>query len=434
MKEVVNIFDSKSFAVVGVSRNKNKVGRIIYDNLLKNGIKVVGINSKAEQISNHRIYKDISLIPFDVDCVIIATPKESVPLILRQAGRKKIPNAIIITSGFSEANENKLENRLLQISKEENIRILGPNCFGYVNTDTNTNTTFFQGDIKKGNIGFISQSGAISSSMLDKIGKFSKLITLGNALDIGFTESLEYLINDKNTSIICLYIESLSANEGQKFIDISKKSKKTIIALKSGKTKSGQKAATTHTSALATNSKIYSGIFKQAGIIEVDSITEMFQIASIINRYSKIENNFAIITNAGGYGVLISDYCEENKINLVDLKQETLNNLDKILPENWSKNNPLDILGDADSNRYESVLKILQEQSYIKNLIVILTPQYMSEPEKTAKLLSHIKKPIFCCFLGGEKIKTSLEILQNDKIINFSEPERLCKILGKIIN
>ncbi len=433
MKERLSVFESKSFVVVGVSRDRNKVGHIIFKNLLKAKQKVFGVNPKAEQILGQKIYKDIFSIPFKIDCLIIATPKETVPLILRQAGEKGVPFCIIITAGFGEANDNKLEERIKQIAKEENIRILGPNCFGYVNTDLNVNTTFFDGDIKRGDIGFISQSGAISAAMMDKIGKFSKLITLGNAVDISFSESLEYLINDPLTSVVCLYIEGLSVNEGKQFIDISRKSKKPIIALKSGKTKSGQKAASTHTSSLATNSKIYSGIFQQAGIIEVTSISEMFQIALIVNRFPKLENNVVILTNAGGFGVLMSDYCDENNINLVRLREETINELNKILPLNWSHNNPIDILGDANSDRYQKVLDILEKDSSIKTIIVILTPQYMAEPEKTAKILSYVKKPLFTCFIGGEKMLGSQKILQVNKIINSSEPEKLCGILSKIV-
>ncbi len=434
MKEARDFFNSKSFVVVGASRNKNKIGNIIFRNLLNSKVKVFGVNPKIEQLLNQKVYKDVYSVPSSIDCAIIATPKETVPLLLRQIGEKKIPFAIIISSGFGETNNDKLEQRILQIAKEESIRLLGPNCFGYVNSELGVNTTFFEGEIKKGNIGFISQSGAISAALMDKIGKFSKLITLGNAIDIGFSETLKYLIEDKQTSVICMYIESLTAREGQKFIEIAKKSSKPIIALKSGKTRAGQKAASTHTSALATDSKIYSGIFQQSKIIECTSISEMFQIALVVTRYPNIQNDFVILTNAGGFGVLTSDYCEKSNLNLTNLSKNTLTNLSKVLPENWSKNNPIDIMGDADSERYRNVLDILAKDSSVKNLIVILTPQYMAEPAKTAKIISEVRKPIFSCFIGGEKLGKALEIFRHNQIINTNEPEKLCTILERIIH
>ncbi len=434
MNEVNKFFASKSFAVIGASRDTNKVGHIIFKNLLDTKQNVVGINPKAEHILNRKIYKDIFEVPYKIDCLIIATPPQTVPAILRQAGRKRIPFAVIITAGFGETENHKLEKQILEIAKEENIRLLGPNCFGYIDTSKNINTTFYTGEVQKGTVAFLSQSGAIGSAMLDKIGKFSKFVSLGNAIDLTFTDFVEYLIKDKETKVICLYIESLSVNEGRRFIDICKKSTKPIIAIKSGKTKSGQKAASTHTSSLASDSKIYTGIFNQSKIIEATSITEMFNIAKIKLKYPIIKNKGVIITNAGGYGVLTSDYCEENNIHLTKLSPKTIGKLNTVLPKNWSHNNPIDIIGDATSQRYNDTLQIIEKDPTINFVILLLTPQYMSEPEKTAKILLKFKKPIFTSFIGGKQVLEARKFLNQFKVLNYSEPENMCKIIGKVLD
>lgn len=432
--EVKTFFEAKTIAVVGASREPTKVGHIIFKNLLKSNKNIVPINPKATEILGKKVYQDLLEVPYHIDLIIIATPPKTVPLIIRQAGRKKIPTASIISAGFSEIGENEIEQRLKDVAEQEGIRLLGPNSFGILDGHNNFNATFFEGEIKKGNIGFISQSGAIGSAVLDKYQKFSKFISLGNAIDIKFTDLVEYLVQDSNTKIICLYIESLTKNEGRRFIDICKKSQKPIIAIKGGTSEQGQHAAKSHTAALATDSKVYTGVFKQAGIIPAESITQMFNIAKILEKYSKISKKIAIVTNAGGFGVLTTDYCNKNNLILPKLSSQTLSKLNQVLPENWSRNNPIDIIGDASSKRYIDTLSILEKDSTIDTIIVVLTPQYMSEPEKTAKVLLKIKKPIFALFLGGQQIKQARLFMNQFGIINFTEPKELCEALGKILN
>lgn len=435
MKEVVkNIFEAKTYAVVGVSRNEKKVGNIIFKNLLKSHKKVIGINPHSKKILNQEIYSDLTETPYNIDVIIIASPAKTIPLILRQAGKRKIKYAIIISAGFSESNNKELEEHIKTVAIEENIRILGPNSFGIIDTHQNLNTTFYSGEFNKGDIGFISQSGAIASAMLDKINSFSKFASVGNSIDINFNNLIDYLIHDNKTKIICLYIESLQKNTGREFIQICKKSKKPIIVLKGGKSNSGQNAAKSHTAALATNTRIYEGAFKQAKLIQVDSVTEMFNVAKILNQYQNIKKNTTIITNAGGFGVLLADYCEKYSIPLTKLSQKTIELLNKILPQNWSKNNPIDIIGDATPQDYKKVLEIIEKDKETENIILILTPQHTSQPEKVASILKTTKKPLFTSFIGGEKVNQAKNILQKNKIIHFSEPQHLCQILSKIIN
>lgn len=434
MKEVVkNIFEAKTYAVIGVSRDEKKVGHIIFKNLLKSNKKVIGINPNTKKILNQEIFPDLIETPYNIDVIIIASPAKTIPLILRQAGKRKIKYALIISAGFSESNNKELEEHIKRVAIEENIRILGPNSFGIIDTYQNLNTTFYSGNLNKGNIGFISQSGAIASAMLDKINSFSKFASLGNSIDINFNHLIDYLIYDDTTKIICLYIESLQKNTGREFIEICKKSKKPIIVLKGGNSKSGQSAAKSHTAALAIDSNIYQGAFKQAKLIQVNSVTEMFNVARILEKYSTINKNTTIITNAGGFGVLSADYCEEYGIPLTKLSQKTIESLNKILPSNWSKNNPIDIVGDATPEDYKKVLNIIEKDKETENIILILTPQHTSQPEKVASILNTIKKPLFTCFIGGEKINEANKIIQKNKIINFSEPEQLCQTISKII-
>ena len=227
-------------------------------------------------------------------------------------------------------------------------------------------------------------------------------------------------------------MEGLKKQRGRKFIETCRKCKKPIIALKSGKSKSGQKAAASHTAALASNYHIYSGIFKQANIIETYSITEMFNIAKILEKHNITKKRALIITNAGGFGVLTTDYCEKNKIKIAVIPEKIKKNLDSFLPPTWSKNNPVDIIGDATENRYKKTLKLLDKENFFDFFIVLLTPQVMSEPLETAKILPTLTKPIFACFIGDKQTKEATDYLHKNGIINFNEPKKLCEALGKI--
>ena len=257
-----------------------------------------------------------------------------------------------------------------------------------------------------------------------------------------FTDFIEYYSKDKETKVITLYMESLKQEEGKKFIEVCKKCKKPIIALKAGKSQKGQEAAKSHTAALASEQGVYSGIFRQAGIIETNNIEELFNAARILEKYSKIGNKALIITNAGGLGVLTADSCEENKIELPSLKQSTIEKLNKILPQAWSKHNPVDILGDALAKDYEKTIQSLEqeEKQNFDFFIILLTPQYMTEELATAKIIANIQskskinKPVFACFLGGNKIKGAEELMNKNNIIHFEDVREMCECLGKIVD
>ena len=429
---VKGVFEAKSFAVVGVSREEDKVGHVIFKNLISRGIKAFPINPNAECILGKQCYKSL-LEAEKVECAIIAVPAKIVPQILNEMIKKGIKNAVIISAGFSEAGNEKLNEEIKKISEKGKINILGPNTLGFINPYDNINATFYDGMPEKGKIAFLSQSGAIGAAILDRGYKLSGFVSLGNSLLTNFSDFIEYFSNDKNTEVIALYLESLNENKGKRFIEACKKCKKPIIALKAGKTQTGNRAANSHTAALASEEGIYEGIFKQCKIIEADSIRELFQIAELYISIKKPGKKACIVTNAGGPGVLCSDYCIKNGIELPELPEKVKNELTKILPGGWSKNNPVDILGDAKAELYLQAIRILEKENFFDFFIVLLTPQYMTEPYKTAEVIINTKaKPAVACFIGGEKVKLSFNHLK-DKICVFGELKDMCEVLGKIV-
>lgn len=436
-------FNAKTFAVVGASRDANKVGHIIFRNLLESGKKIIPVNPNAKEIIGHRSYSDLLEVPYQIDCIVIAIPAKFVPLVLRQAQKRNIKAAVILSAGFSEVGDDKLENRIIEIAEESGMKIIGPNSYGFIDMSQNLNTTYYAPKsytkessmwrkFDRGSTAFISQSGAIGSAVLDMSQKLSGFVSVGNSAQLDVSDFIEYYSNDKNTKVISIYLESLREGKGRRFLDVCKKCKKPIIVLKSGKSRAGQKAAQSHTAALASEAGVYNGILKQAGVIQADSIKQLFKIAKVLEKYPRVGNSVAIITNAGGLGVLTSDACEINNIKMPSLSKTAMEKLDKVLPSNWSHNNPIDLVGDALPEDYEKALQIVEREKFDFSFI-LLTPQKMTEALKTAKVLMKAKKPVFACFLGREQIKEAKEFMKRFGIINFDYPREMCETIGKLI-
>ncbi len=426
------VLESKSFAVVGASRENYKVGNVIFKNLIERGIKAFPVNPNTDEILGKKCYKNIKDISEKVDCAIIAVKSEIVPAALNDAAEKGIKNAVVISAGFSEAGNFKLEEDIKKICEKNSIKLIGPNTLGIINTLTNVNASFFEHMPRQGKIAFLSQSGAIGTAVLDMNIGFSGFISLGNMALTDFSELIDYFSNDRNTEVITLYIESLKKGKGREFIEACKRCKKPIVALKAGKTPVGKKAASSHTAALASEEGVYEGIFKQCRIIEADSIKQMFQIADFIVKLKAVGKNACVISNAGGLGVLCSDYCYKNGINIPELGENIIEKLNNLLPPGWSKNNPVDILGDAKAELYEKTFHVLENYKTFDFFIMLLTPQYMTEPEKTAEAVLKIKeKPVLACFMGEKSIEKAREML-SEKIPVFSEVKEMCEVLGKV--
>jgi acetyltransferase len=400
-------FAPKTIAVIGASNNPGKVGNVLMKKLSRFKGKVIPINIKHKKILGEKAYPSLIKYPKKIDLAIITIPAKIVKNILKDCGRKKIKNVIIISAGFAERGNKKLEQKIIKIAKKYKINLLGPNCFGITNPYLNLDTTFANTSAKKGNIAFISQSGALWSYLSDisasngKFG-FSGFVSLGNMADLSFSDFIEYFNKDKKTKKIILYIEKLK--QGKKFIDICKKSKKEIIAIKAGKTEKGSRAAISHTGSLATDFEIYKGAFKQADIKLADSLSSAFNFKeSKIKIPIKIKGKkVVIITNAGGAGALITDY---------------------LVKKGFDVKPPIDLIGTALSKEYELALNKLKKEKFYDFVIAILTPQKMSEPEKTAKVIVEFSKnkPVIAFFLGDASIKKAEQILEKNNVPCFTK-------------
>ena len=406
-----NFFSPESIAVVGASDNPKKVGHILMKKLLNFKGKVIPINPQHREVLGKKSYASLTEYSGDLDLVIIAIPSQKVEKIIEECGKKQIKNVIVISAGFSEIKNFELEARIVEVAKRYKINLLGPNCFGIANPYLNLDTTFANTTARKGDIAFISQSGALWSSISDlSVGKFgfSGFVSLGNMACLNFYNFIKHFDEDKKTKTIVLYIEKLK--QGKKFIEICKKSKKEIIAIKAGRTKQGSEATVSHTGSLATDFEIYKGAFKQANIRHADSLFSAFNYARLKIRPKG--NRIVILTNAGGAGVLMADYCIEQELNLVKA--------------------PIDLLGTATAKDYETALNKLKNQNFYDSVIVILTPQKMSESEKTAKEIVEFSKTksVIACFLGGDSVKKAKELLEKNNVPCFNNLKDVTEVLG----
>ncbi len=407
------LFNPGDVAVVGVSRHKNKVGRIIFDNLIGK-VKVYPVNPHAKRIEGHKVYKSVLDIEGPVDLAVVAVPSPVVPSVMEEIGKKRIPYAVIISAGFSESGDKSLARKVFEIANKYGVRLVGPNSMGIITNGLNITFTNFK--IKKGKMAFISQSGALGTGVLDKLTNLnvglSKFISVGNQLDLCISDFISFLDRDDNTKVIFVYVEGLK--DGNKFFEACKKAHTPIIVLKGGKSKKGSKAAKSHTASMSTDISIWKGVLNQLKIPMVNSVGDLINSALAIERFGKIGRRGVVVTNAGGLGVLISDAIGDL---LVDLDDVTLNALNGILPPHWSKGNPIDIIGDADSKRYEKVIDYLISTGKFDFIVVGFTPQAMSEPVKTAKKLLKFNFPIFPLFLGGVEVEMAQDILKKKFVV-----------------
>jgi len=425
-------FEAKSVAVIGASNKKGKVGYALAKHLQEFQGKKYWINKKRSTIFGDESVSSILEIKGKVDLAIIAIPAVFVKQVLEECGEKGIKNVIIISAGFGEAGNIEAQNELLTIADVYGIRILGPNNFGVVNTSTGLDCTFAKARPRKGKVGFISQSGALWSAIAEysqrhNVG-FSKFASLGDMADVDFNELINYLEKDKDTKVIMLYIETL--RDGRKFIDIVKKCKKPVIVVKAGRTKAGAKAAHSHTGSLAGEYNVYRAAFKQAGAFFVENLSGALNLAKYLSMQKVPEgNNVVIVTNAGGPGILCADFLIEHGLEVVKLPK----GIRFDLPKAWSHNNPIDVLGDADADRYKAVLDVLANKKFYDSLIVIFTPQQMADAGKIAqeivKFSRKSKVPTVCGFLGYKGVEDAEIILEKNQIPCFFELERAAELL-----
>lgn len=436
MSDLENFFYPKSIAIIGASNKFGKVGNALMSNLKKfNGI-VYPINLNEKNIFGKKSYKSVLDINEKIDLAVIAIPEKGVYSVLEECGKKEIKNVIIITAGFGETGNHEGQEKLIKITKKHNIRVLGPNNFGCVNPYINLDTSFSKLTPEKGDIALISQSGAlwvyISQLSLEQFG-FSIFASLGNMIDVDFADIIGYLDNDKNTKVIVCYIETLK--DGKKFMNICKKSKKPVVVIKAGTTSVGQKAALSHTGSLAGEIEIYKAAFKQCGVYLAETVEDAFDKAQFLTYQELNGKRTVIITNGGGLGVLCADYCAKNNLDIVKLPESLIKHLD--LSHNWSRNNPIDLVGDADEKKYKEIFLKLEENNFYDNVIVILSQQEMINALKVSKEIvdfkKRSKKNVVCCLVGiGDNINKSKKLLKENGILSFFEPERCAKVLRNI--
>lgn len=430
-------FNPGSVAIVGASRTKGKVGYEILKSMLEAGYQgsIFPINPKAETIEGLKCYPDLSSIGQTPELVIISVPAQGVAAVMQQCAKVGTKAVIIITSGFKEVGQEgrDLEQRVIQIAKQGHIRVIGPNCLGVI-VPTNKLNASFGGELPaSGTIGYLSQSGALQAAILDmananSIG-FSKLVSIGNKADINELDVIEALADDTETRVIAGYLESII--NGNAFVSQAEQisQKKPILLMKSGGTPAGAKAASSHTGSLAGSEIAYECVFERAGIIRCNSIRQQFDYAqAFANQPLPKGSRVVIITNAGGAGIMAADAVEQQGLSFAKLSEETTAKLTAKLPAMANLNNPIDILGDALADRYEFALDTILDDDYVDVVLVLLTPQAMTEPAATAEAIVKIMskkpaKPVLACFLGAGKIAEAAKILRKGKVPLYDATE-----------
>jgi acetyltransferase len=440
-------FTPKSVAIVGASERENSVGYRLLLNMQEAGFKggLYPVNNKRDQLLGLKAYPDLNAVPEDLDLVVIATPAPSVPGIVRQCGEKGVTSVIIISAGFGELGSEgkRLQQEVLDIAHRYSIRIIGPNCLGVIRPSGQLNATFGDGTVKDGNLALLSQSGAICTAILDwakvqDIG-FSTVVSMGGAADIDFGEVLDYLATDSKTTGILMYVEGI--RDARRFLSGLKAAArlKPVILIKSGRHEAGSKAAMSHTGAMVGGDDVFDAAIARAGVVRAYNITELFSAARVLaNNYVVKKDRLAIITNAGGPGVMSTDRAEDVGILMAELSPVSIDALNEVLPVHWSHANPVDILGDATSERYQKALEICLKDKNIDGVLVILTPQAMTNPTQVAISIIEgakaSKKPVLASWTGGARVQEGRDLFANSKVAHFNTPETAVDAFSLLAN
>jgi acetyltransferase len=431
------IFHPQSVAVVGASRRSQSVGHTVLHNLIDGGFKgdVYPVNPKYEAIGNTPCFADVATLPKAADLVVICTPARTVPEIVRQCGEAGILGILILSAGFRETGEAgmQLEQAVQeQARKFAGMRIVGPNCLGVMAPHIGLNASFATDLPPRGSVAFISQSGALCTSVLDwalqeNVG-FSQFVSVGNMLDVGIADLIDYFAMDKWTDSIILYVESIT--EARQFMSAARAfaKKKPIIAYKAGRFAESSQAAASHTGAMAGVDAVYEAAFARAGVVRVFEVDDLFDCAELLARQKRPKGaRLAIVTNAGGPGVIATDSLLERHGVLAKLSEETIAKLNKELPAAWSHGNPVDVLGDAPPKRIGRAVEIVLEDNEVDGVLTILSPQAMTDPTGAAraviKATGRSQKPLLTAWMGGAKVREGIELFNAAGIPTYSSPE-----------
>ncbi len=430
------MFNPESVAVIGASHVKGKVGRAVLDNLL-NGYegKIYPINPTSAEIEGLKCYKTVLDVPGPIDLGVVVIPSKLVPQAVRECGEKGIKYLVIISAGFKEVGVEgaRLENEVKDIAKGYGMRIVGPNCLGALNAHTKCNVSFAKKMPLAGNISIITQSGALGTAILDwsdatGIG-FDSFVSLGNKSDMNEIDFMEAWKNDDRTRVILAYLEGIT--DGKRFIEVAREASKTkpVIVVKSGRTGAGARAVSSHTGSLAGSDAAYDSAFMQSGVIRAETMSEFFDLAGGFSEQPiPAGDRIAIVTNAGGPGILATDSCERHGLRLATLSKETVDMLKTTLPAAANFYNPVDVLGDASAPLYRFALETVIKDDGVDGIIVLATPQSMTDPVAIAEVIIELKKqtkkPIMPCFVGGVVMDEGIQVFKKHGIYNYDDPAR----------
>lgn len=440
------IFSPKSVALIGATEREGSVGRTILWNLMTNsfGGTIFPVNPKRSSVMGIKAYSSIGDIPEPVDLAIVVTPARTVPGLIRECVDAGVKGAIVISAGFKEIGPEgvKLEQEILAEARRGQLRIIGPNCLGVMSPTSGLNATFASAMARPGSVGFISQSGALLTSILDwsfreNVG-FSSFVSIGSMLDVDWGDLIYYLGDDPRTKSIVIYMESIG--NARSFLSAARDVAltKPIIVIKPGRTEAAAQAAASHTGSLTGSDEVLAAAFRRSGVLRVDSIDDLFNMAEVLAKQPSPRGpRLTIVTNAGGPGVLATDALISNRGELAPLSEKTMTELDEFLPPHWSHNNPVDILGDADAERYAKSIQIAANDENSDGLLVILTPQAMSDPTQTAEELKKLYgrppqypygKPVLASWMGGADIASGEAILNQANIPTFAFPDTAARV------
>ena len=430
------LFSPKVVAVIGATENKGSVGRTVFQNMGRGGFggTVYPVNPKRSSVLCVKAYPTIGAVPEKVDLAVITTPAPSVPGIIRECVDAGVPGAVIISAGFKETGAAgvELEHQVMEEARKGKMRIIGPNCLGIMVPQNGLNATFATTIAKPGSVGFISQSGALCTAILDwslkeNVG-FSAFVSIGSMLDVNWGDLIYYLGDDPNTKSIVIYMESIG--DARSFLSAAREVAltKPIIVIKVGRTAAAAKAAASHTGSLTGSDEVLQAAFRRVGVLRVETIAELFHMAEVLAKQPRPQGpRLTILTNAGGPGVLATDMLISSGGQLAEPSAETMTELNKLLPAAWSHNNPLDILGDAAPERYAKAVEIAAADPGSDGMLVILTPQAMTDPTGTAEYLKPYAKvpgkPLLACWMGGKDVEAGEDILNAAGIPTYKYPD-----------
>lgn len=430
------LFKPESVALFGASSVPGALGTVILENLKSADFsgEITLVNPKYEEIDGEPCFPKLNAAGREVDLAVIVAPAHVVPDIITDCGDSGVGAAIVISAGFSEAGPSgsALESEMLRRARRYGIRILGPNCLGVIRSDIGLNATFSAGNAQPGRIAVISQSGALCTAILDwaavnDVG-FSSVISTGIGADVDFGEILDFVAMDPATDSIMLYIEGL--RDARRFMSALRAAArmKPVVIMKSGRHSQGSKAAVSHTGALVGSDFVFDAALRRAGALRVDDFTDFFSTAATLDSGVRTSGSrLAVVTNAGGPGVMAADHCTDVGLTLAELSANTVEKLNAELPESWSHNNPVDVLGDAGADRYEAAVKACLGDKGIDAVLVVLTPQAQTAPLEVAECLAEIrkktKKPILACWMGAVSVQSSRELFSKHNIPYYSTPE-----------